>query len=79
MKSGFIIGVVLLWLFYFCLAALGIGLGFYGVYLAFCASVILGVVTLFFPPASLSFGVIQFFFNVNLPAMIVQWLTAHHG
>ena len=72
--------LILAW--YVLCIALAVGstaLSIYGIYLAFCASVILGVVTIFVPPAALSFGAVQFFFHVNLPTMILQWLATHHG
>lgn len=61
--------------FVFC----SVGFSIYGVYLAFCASVILGIITLFVPPAAFAFGAIQLFFHTNLPNMILEWLSSHHG
>lgn len=50
------------------------GLAIYGLVLAFSASVVLGVLALFIQPSPLIFGICMFFFQKNLPEMIIQWL-----
>jgi uncharacterized membrane protein YvlD (DUF360 family) len=69
--------VVLWWMFCAAMALFTAGLSIYGIYLAFCASVILGIVTLFVSPAGLTFGAVQVFLHTNLPVMIVQWISNH--
>ena len=67
-------GLVLLvwWLF-------AVSMYVYGVFLSFCASVILGIISIFIAPGAFVFGVVNLFFSVNLPEMIVHWLTTHQG
>lgn len=79
MKGTAAILMILWWIFCMGIALCSTALTIYGIYLSFCASVILGVLVLFFPPASLAFGVIQYFFHTNLPNMILEWLSSHHG
>lgn len=76
-----ILAVLVIGWYAFCIGIgmLSAGLTVYGIYLAFCASLILGVATLCIPPAALIFGVVQFFLHTNLPVMVVQWLQSHSG
>ncbi len=71
----------LLALFMFCfyvLLCVGcVGLSVYGVYLAFCASVILGLIMLVVCPSFTIVGAVMFFFKVNIPVLIMHWLNAH--
>lgn len=66
-----------LFLFMVALGIASLGLTIYGAYLAFTASILLGIVALFVEPAPLVFGAAMLFWKVNLPVMIVAWL-AHH-
>lgn len=56
-----------------------LGLSIYGIVLAFSASVILGVISIFIQPMPLVFGAAQFFFHVNLPVLIMTWISSHQG
>lgn len=72
--------LVLCWyLFVLAWACFAIGISVYGIYLAFCASVILGLISLFIQPAPLVFGLGKFFFGLNLPVMLMTWIHAHGG
>jgi hypothetical protein len=56
--------------------ALGmLGLTIYGIYLAFCASIILGIIVFFTPPSGLIIGACQFLFGKDLAFIIVEFLT----
>jgi uncharacterized membrane protein YvlD (DUF360 family) len=46
----------------------------YGLYLAFSASVLLGIVALVVEPSPFVFGVAMFFWDKNIPEQIVNWL-----
>jgi hypothetical protein len=50
------------------------GMAVYGVYLAFSASILLGIICLFLSPAYSVFGFLMIFFGINLPALIVAAL-----
>lgn len=50
-------------------------LSVYGIYLAFCASIILGVIVLFTPPSGAVVGAVMFFFGKDLAFMLVEFLT----
>lgn len=52
-----------------------IGTAIYGLVLAFSASIILGIITLFVEPAPLIFGLVMLFFDKNLPELIMQFLN----
>jgi len=58
------------------LAFFSLGLSLYGLYLAFSASIILGLFCLFLEPSPLVFGVAMFFFDKNLPELIINWLNS---
>ena len=47
----------------------------YGLYLAFSASILLGIVTLFVEPSPLIFGLVMLFTGTNLPEKIVAWFN----
>lgn len=51
-----------------------IGLSFYGLYLAFSVSIILGFLALLLEPSPFVIGVLMFFFNLNIPQMIVDYV-----
>lgn len=59
-----------------CLLLFSAGLTIYGIYLAFSASIILGIVCLFLEPSPLIFGIAMFFFDKNLPELLMQWLNS---
>lgn len=58
-----------------CLMLFMFGMSIYGLYLAFSASIILGIIAFFVEPSPLIFGLIMFFFDKNIPELIVEWLT----
>jgi uncharacterized membrane protein YvlD (DUF360 family) len=78
MKNGLGVLVVLWYLFCLAIALCSFGFSIYGIYIAFCASVILGIATIFIAPAAVTFGVVQVFFHTNLPQMILDWFSNHH-
>lgn len=51
------------------------GMSIYGLYLAFSASVILGIIAFFVEPSPLIFGLVMFFFEKNLAQEIVNYLS----
>ena len=51
-----------------------LSLTFYGLYLAFSASIVLGIIALIVETSPLVFGIVMFFFDKNLPELIVNWL-----
>lgn len=53
-----------------------IGLSLYGLYLAFSASIILGIIALIVEPSPLIFGIAMFFFSKNLPEVIMTFLNS---
>ena len=71
------IPTIFLMLFYMAWGLGIFGLSIYGVVLAFSASVVLGILSIFVQPAPLIFGAGKFLFGVNLPVMIMAWLHAH--
>jgi len=54
----------------------GIGLSLYGLYLAFSASIILGILAFVVEPSPLVFGIAMFFFDKDLPQLIMNFLTS---
>lgn len=59
----------------FALSFFMIAMAVYGVYLAFCASVVLGIIVLFVQPSPTIIGLVMFFFNKNIAQMIVDFLN----
>ena len=59
----------------FTLAVLGFTV--YGLYLAFSASILLGILTLIVEPSPLVFGIAMAFWKINLPVMLMAWINAH--
>lgn len=57
-----------------CVMLGSFALSIYGIVLAFSASVILGILTLFIQPAPLIFGAVMFFFEKDLAQLIVNAL-----
>ena len=49
----------------------------YGLYLAFSASIILGIIVLFVEPAPLVIGLVMMFWHVNLATEIMSWIAQH--
>jgi hypothetical protein len=49
----------------------------YGLVLAFQASVVLGLLSLFVAPSGIVFGVGKLFWDVNLPQIILAYFQAH--
>lgn len=47
----------------------------YGLYLAFSASIILGIIVLLVEPSPLIIGLVMFFFEKNLAQMAVDFLS----
>jgi len=66
-----IVGVLL----FFAMWAFLLGMTIYGLYLAFSASIILGILAFIIEPSPLIFGVVMFFFDKDLPQMIVDFLS----
>lgn len=66
-----IIGVLLMFGLWAGLLALTI----YGLYLAFSASIILGIIALIVEPSPLIIGLVMFFFQKNLAQMLLEFLT----
>lgn len=65
-----IIALFMLAFWFFCL-----GMTFYGLYLAFSASIILGILAFIIEPSPFIFGVVMFFFDKDLPQMLIEWLN----
>jgi hypothetical protein len=53
-----------------------VALTVHGLYLAFSASIILGIVAFFVEPAPLIFSLVYLVWGKNLPEMIVKWLAS---
>lgn len=66
-----VVGVVL----FFGLWAGLLAMTIYGLYLAFSASIVLGIIALIVEPSPLIFGLVMFFFSKNLPEMILAFLS----
>jgi len=47
----------------------------YGIYLAFSASIILGIIVLFLEPVPLIIGLVMFLCHKDLALMLIQFLT----
>lgn len=61
---------ILMWA---CVIVGAIGMSIYGLILAFSASIVLGILTLFVEPAPFIFGAVMFFAGTNLPQKIMNW------
>lgn len=66
-----IIGLILY--FGVCLGILGAAV--YGLYLAFSASILLGVLVLFVQPSPLIIGLVMLFFHKNLAQILIDFLS----
>lgn len=58
---------------YFLFGAIGLFL--YGIYLAFSASILLGVVVLFVEPSPFVIGAVMFFFHKDLAQALMDFLN----
>ena len=47
----------------------------YGLYLAFSASIVLGIIAFIVEPSQLIFGLVMFFFHKNLAQMLLDLLS----
>lgn len=68
-------GVIGLLLFTLCFFG-AIGLTFYGLYLAFSASIVLGIIALIVEPSPFIFGLVMFAFDKNIPQAIMTWINS---
>lgn len=66
-----IVGVLLLIAFWVLLLVSTV----YGLYLAFSASIILGIIVFIVEPSPLIIGLVMIFFDKNLAQMIVEFLN----
>jgi len=53
-----------------------IGLTIYGLYLAFSASIVLGIIVFIVEPSPFIIGAVMLAFDKNIPEMIVAWLSS---
>lgn len=58
------------------LAIFAVGLTFYGLWLAFSASIILGILVLFVEPSPFIIGFVMFFWDKNLAQMLIDFLNS---
>lgn len=72
-KVGGLAGVML-FLTAFCVLFGALGVSLYGLYLAFSASIIVGIMAMIVEPAPLFLGLVQIFFDRNLAQELVNWL-----
>jgi hypothetical protein len=68
------IGVGLM-MFYLAVILCAIGFSIYGIYIAFCASIIMGIICFFTPPSGLIVGLVYFVWGKDIPQLIVNWLS----
>ena len=73
MSGTEVIGLILLVAYFAVIVGL-LGLTLYGIYLGFCASIILGIIMIFLEPSGLVVGAVYVFFGKDLAAMLIQWL-----
>ena len=52
-----------------------LAMAIYGLYLAFSASIILGIIVLLVEPSPLLIGLVMVFFHKNLAQMLIDFLT----
>lgn len=71
---GFLLPVVLFWLFAGLVSFAAFAVSIYGVVLAFKVSVFIGVLVLFVEPAPLVIGLVYLFMNINLAQKLVDFL-----
>ena len=65
-----VVGIIMALLF-FCFI---VGISIYGLYLAFNASIILGIIALVVEPSPFVFGICGLF-GTNIPMIIQQWIN----
>ena len=58
------------------LVLVSIGISVYGLYLAFTASIILGIIALIVEPSPLLIGLVMIAFDKNLPEIIMNYLNS---
>jgi hypothetical protein len=56
-----------------------LALTIHGLYLAFVANIILGIVALFLPPSGVIFSLVYLLAKQNLPEMIMSWIRGKSG
>ncbi len=61
--------LMVLWVLFALVAAI------YGLYLALCASILLGVVVFLVEPSPLIIGLVMIFFHKNLAQMLIDFLN----
>lgn len=71
-EKGFTIIELLVVVAILCVAIPAFGLSIYGLYLAFSASILLGIIALVIEPSPLVFGVAMLF-GKNVPEIIQNW------
>lgn len=59
----------------FAFMAFMMSMMFYGLYLAFSASLILGIIVFIVEPSPLIIGLVMFFFDKNLAQMLLDFLN----
>jgi hypothetical protein len=63
-------------LVYILLLVAGLALTIHGLYLAFSASIVLGIIVLIVEPSPLIISLVYIAFGKNIPQMILQWLNS---
>lgn len=58
-----------------CLAIFSLVCTFYGLYLAFSASILLGILVFVIEPSPFIIGFVMICFEKNLAQMLIEWLT----
>ena len=53
----------------------GIGIAIYGLYLAFSASIILGIIVFVIEPSPWIIGMVMFFMHKNIPQILMDYLN----
>jgi len=61
-------------LLFIALCFLSVVAGIAGLVLAFKASIVLGIISLFVEPAFVVYGLVYLFAGINLPAQIMAWV-----
>lgn len=73
-EKGFTVIELMIVLVVLCIFLPAVGLSIYGLYLAFSASILLGIVALIIEPSPLVFG-IAMLFGKNIPEIIQTWIN----
>lgn len=61
---------------YVILLVIGLGLTIHGLYLAFSASIVIGIIAIVVEPSPLIISLVYIAFGKNIPQMILQWLSS---